>query len=389
MTTVANTYLNALLADATYVHNIDPNIIVGTLSENLGPRMTPTLADYIASNFSVVTQIQSGDITGSGFDATVWRQTGGKLFVSMRGTEPGQDLFVTDADLAITGNARAQIVDMVNWWFRETGAAGQPVRQIDYLFTADPLAPDFIEVAPAVGTGRITAADLVGGIEVNGHSLGGYLAAAFTRLFGSQAHVTHTSTFNSAGFAPGSEAVFVELQNLIGVSYGLGRFPNASEQTNYFAQNGLNLTTNNSWFTQTGNRVELFNESSATQLPNHFMYKLTDALALANAMGQLDPTLTTAKMNTLFAAGSNTMQASIEGMFDALLRIFKGNAIFISTVGDVADSAVSRVAYQTALDTLQKSQAFIDLRVQKWGQVLHCNISKNDLRKLPAPCRLR
>ena len=115
MTTINNTYINALLADATYVHNIDPNKIVGSLSANLSPRMTPALAAYISSNFSVLTQIESGDtlLPGfSGFDATVWQQTGGKLFVSMRGTEPGQDLFITDADLAVTGNASAQIVDM-------------------------------------------------------------------------------------------------------------------------------------------------------------------------------------------------------------------------------------------------------------------------------------
>ena len=97
MTTINNTYINALFADATCEHKIDPTSIVGALKTNLSLRMTPTLADYISSNFSVVTQIQSGDLVGSGFDATVWHQTDGKLFFSMRGTEPGQDLFVTDA----------------------------------------------------------------------------------------------------------------------------------------------------------------------------------------------------------------------------------------------------------------------------------------------------
>ena len=130
MTTINNTYINALLADATYVHNLNSG---SDLKSDLAPRMTPTLADYISQNFSVVTQIQSGDniLTGdSGFDATVWRQTTGKLFVSMRGTEPGSDLAIADLDLALTANARFQLVDMVNWWLRETGAAGQAVRQI-------------------------------------------------------------------------------------------------------------------------------------------------------------------------------------------------------------------------------------------------------------------
>ena len=103
------------------------------------------------------------------------------------------------------------------------------------------LGTHYADAPDVAGSRLISATDFTQDIEVNGHSLGGYLASAFTRLFGSQAHVQHTSTFNSAGFAPGSEAVFTELQNPIGPSYGLGRFPSTSEQTNYFAQNGLNL----------------------------------------------------------------------------------------------------------------------------------------------------
>ncbi len=174
MPTVTNTFTNALLADATYVHGLTAGLSEGPLKAKLSERMTPTLADYISSNFSVLTQIESGDtlLPGfSGFDATVWRQTDGKLFVSMRGTEPGQDLFVTDADFAVTGNSRAQIVDMVNWWLSETGAQGAAVRQIGYNLPG-PGVPTFYEAAGSAGTGRILVASLVNRIEVNGHGLG-------------------------------------------------------------------------------------------------------------------------------------------------------------------------------------------------------------------------
>ncbi len=368
-----NTYINALLADATYVHSIDPSKVVGTLEENLTSRMTPTLAKYIANNYSVVTQHESGDwpfqngqILPSGFDVTVWRNlkdesgnatTGGKLVVSMRGTEPLLDLSVADFDLALTGKARLQMVDMVNWWFRETGDAGQAVRQI--ALDLNPLSGQiFKETSAAMGTGRISATDLVQGVEVNGHSLGGYLSAAFSRLFGAQAHVTHTSTFNSAGFAPDAEIGFTQLQNLIGPSYGLGRFPNAAEQTNYFAKNGINLTTNNTWFSQTGNRVELFNEADTTQVGNHFMYKLTDALALGNALYTLDPSLTTAKLNLLLEAGSNKTEASIEGVFEGLRKAFGGPGLAPLAVGDASNSADSRKAYHASLAALQNTPAF-------------------------------
>ena len=87
MTTINETFTNALLADATYVHKLQAGESGGDLVRKLSERMTPTLADYIAKNFSVVTQIESGDnvLTDSGFDATVWRQTDGKLYVSIDG----------------------------------------------------------------------------------------------------------------------------------------------------------------------------------------------------------------------------------------------------------------------------------------------------------------
>ncbi len=363
MTTISNTYINALLADATYVHNLNSG---SDLKVDLAPRMTPTIADYISQNFSVVTQIQSGDniLTGdSGFDATVWRQNaGGKLYISMRGTEPGSDLAIADLDLALTANARFQLVDMVNWWFRETGAPGQAVRQIGITVSPGPIPPlitfAFIEAAPAIGTGRITATDLAAGIEVNGHSLGGYLATAFTRLFGTQAHVQHTSTFNSAGFAPGSESVFQRLESLVGAGYGLGRFPNAAEQTNYFAEHGINLTTNSLWFSQQGTRVELFNEEDATQVGNHFMYKMTDALALAAAMEKLDPSMTVARANAALEYGSAAVVGEIEGVLDGLRRLVQGPAVAATPNGDVSDSAGSRLGYYANLRALQSSSPF-------------------------------
>ena len=135
MTTIYETFTNAILADATYVHKLKAGESDVALIRDLKQRMTPVLADYISQNFSVVTQIESGDniLTSSGFDATVWRQTDGKLYVSMRGTELVTDLLYADIDLALTGGARNQLVDMVNWWFRETGLEGAPVRQIRLL----------------------------------------------------------------------------------------------------------------------------------------------------------------------------------------------------------------------------------------------------------------
>ncbi|MDL2336353.1 MAG: calcium-binding protein, partial [Pseudomonadota bacterium] len=353
MNTIQEAYWNALLADATYALDTNAeNVSGGPLILRLRERMTEPVATYIAANFSLVTHIETGDVTGSGFDATVWRRNDGKLYVSMQGTEGLQD-FLTDTQLALTGNGRDQLVDMVNWWFQITTPTGQLARQIKVV-TMNLLA----DATPVAGRGLVSAADRVGGIEVNGHSLGGYLASAFTRLFGAQAHVGKTTTFNSAGFAPGSESVFQQYESLIGVGYGIGRFPSQSEQTNYFAQHGINVATNSFWFSQVGQRVELFNKADPTQVGNHSMYKLTDSLALATALARLDPTLTTGGTNALLEVGSNRTAASLEGVLDGLRRLLGGTAVAVTPEGDASDSAASRVAYQSNLKTLTDSAAF-------------------------------
>lgn len=65
-----NAFINALLADAAYVDDLNTGRNLATV---LAPRLTPTLAQYLADNFVVVTQKLTNDLTESGFDATVWR----------------------------------------------------------------------------------------------------------------------------------------------------------------------------------------------------------------------------------------------------------------------------------------------------------------------------
>ena len=208
MNTIQAAYINALLADTAYVESIGLGDIDVARFE---ARLTPAQANYLAANFAVLSSIESPKALGSGFDAVVWQGKAstphaGQVFVSMRGTQGVQDVN-DDVQLASTGVPNAQIVDMVNWWLRISAPiANTDVPQIKYRLDAivDPLTGVVLDPAgfalaaqTATGTGEVSATTSIA--AVNGHSLGGYLATAFTRMFGAQAHVQHTSTFNSAG----------------------------------------------------------------------------------------------------------------------------------------------------------------------------------------------
>ena len=347
MNTINNIYINGLLADAAYADRLVDNLGGGDLAGVLGTRMTQPQAKYIADNFTVVTHIESSDVIGSGFDATVWRGNegtpyAGKFYVSMQGTKGFSD-FLTDADLAlVSGSGRAQIMDMVNWWSRITTAPTSQAKQI----AIDPMSGNFVLGNSVAGTGQLVG---VTHVEVDGHSLGGHLAAAFARLFGGTLGIDAVTAFNSAGFHANSETVFRQLEGLLGT--GAGRFL-GEKQTNVFAKNGINVTTNSFFFNQVGTRVSAFNEEG-TGFPNHYMYKLTDSLALMDVMNKIDTNLSFATANQLLSAASAQPSASLESILDGIRRVFSGSSVTATQIGDAEDSPGSRVDFQQKLTALR------------------------------------
>ena len=345
MNTINDFYVNALLADAAYVKGVLESD--SDLAQKLSKRMTPSQAQYIADNFTVISAIDTSDYLGSGFDALVWKGKpgsayAGKVYISMRGTEDFGD-FLADTDLALlSGSGRAQIMDMVNWWLRITTATTGQAKQIK----VDPLSGNFVLGSSIAGTGQLVG---VTHVEVDGHSLGGHLAAAFARLFGGTLGIDAVTTFNSAGFHANSEPVFQQLEGLLGT--GAGRFL-SEKQTNIFAQNGINVTTNSFFFNQVGQRVSVFNEEGSG-IPNHYMYKLTDSLALMDVMNKIDTNLSLATANQLLGVGSAQPAASLEAILDALRRIYSGPSVAVTQIGDAEDSPSSRVDFQQKLTDLR------------------------------------
>ena len=386
MSDIKHAYINALLANASYVKFLNDDgtpLDSNSIRNNLTADLTQPQATYLLANFDILTQTLSP--TG-GFDATVWKgkagtEFAGQVFVSMRGTAGSQDIF-DDIELAGRGVTYNQIRDMANWWLKATAKAGETVKQIrvdsfetpsltgngtttSYTFAAD---------TAVKATGELHGqANAIQG--VNGHSLGGYLATAFTRLFG--ANVSEVSTYNSAGFSDlageNIKTEFDKLVSLLGIgALGTGSFESAgAKQTNYRAGNGVNVTTNN-WgempywalgFNQYGEKVALDQEDTLgfNPIANHSMFKLTDMLALGAMLEKLDPRLSIARLNDLVKAGSDDMKASYEGVLDSVRRLIGligGPKTDPTQVGDVGGNADSRKDFHTKLIDLQNNTTF-------------------------------
>ena len=378
MNTIYQAKINALLADAAYVDvtwQMNAEDIRGALGEK---RLTSTQAEFVATNFEVASAINTSDwpILGSGFDATVWRgragtEFAGQVFVSPRGTElPGVDIWGADVDLTLNVAARTQIIDMVNWWLQETAPAGVPVAQIKWdplrtkPGTINGIEPGLVLSTSVAGTGGLVGTTSV---QVNGHSLGGHLASAFARIFGGDTpaggsvRVESVTTFNSAGFnGDNAEFFFAQIQSLLGT--GLPNFDAVeAKQTNFFAENGIEVTTNTWWFEQMGVRVGLAQEET-TGIGNHNMYRLTDLLALGAALEKLDPALNFEKLNALVSGGSSMPVASLEGVLDALRKTLIGSNAERLPTGDAGGNDQIRAAFHSTLDALQVEPIFESLK---------------------------
>ena len=374
MTLIKDTYINALLADASYGEDFIPGMTGIALADALTNRMTPNIAQYIANNFTVLHQEDNNNslLLESSFDATVWEGRAGtdyegQVYVSMRGSQETLD-FVEDIDLASSGLAHEQLVEMVNWWLRETTPVNQMAKQIGLQNIDIPFSTidieNFVAIDPIQGTGLLANVTTI--TSVNGHSLGGYMATAFTRIFGGAWNIASTNTFNSAGYNRLSTANidngFQQIAEAIGTDVGLASFEE-SLQNNYYAENGINVTTN-TWdpvgFQQYGERIALYQESlvspSSLNLDNHFMYKLTDLLAMGHAIEKLDPDFTLENLSVLASLGSHKTEASYENILDGFRQLFLGDSISPTQIGDVAEGD-SRLNYHEHLAQWQASES--------------------------------
>lgn len=96
---------------------------------------------------------------------------------------------------------------------------------------------------------------------------------------------------------------------------------------------------------------------------NHYMYKITDLLALGDALERLDSTMSLTKLSALVSAGSSQMVSSYESILDALRRVFLGADVAPTLVGDAnagnaGPQPGARLNYHANLRDLTDSAAF-------------------------------
>ncbi|MEI2677288.1 MAG: hypothetical protein V9G29_05175 [Burkholderiaceae bacterium] len=187
-----------------------------------------------------------------------------------------------------------------------------------------------------VSTGKLGASEQV---VVTGHSLGGFLAQAFTADHSSV--VSAAYTYNAPGFA-GVNALLGFL-NVLDTSA-------ASKITNVHAADGLSFTAGLGTLLGASVPVRI-EQDTVNPLSNHSVVRLGDSLAVQAMLAALDPVAAIGTTNTLVQAGSNRMDNTLESALDAVRLLVMGPSIAATGTGD-------RNALYLNLKTLTDSAAF-------------------------------
>jgi Ca2+-binding RTX toxin-like protein len=355
--------------------------------------------------------------TNSGYSSTLFQSkgAGGEFVLAFRGTESMADLAADLGDIVVDGLAIDQIVDMYNDWQRLKAPAGTTYRaahlqRLDVETTAYRLAmitpgsaseaylallnarTDIVIDSPSGEVKRIEFADsasLFGAsdkralglgsipvgakLTVTGHSLGGHLAAAFSRLFpetGAEALTVNAAGF-ATGFLPGSSAnAHTNIRNLFSLLDGASSFAK-DRITNLYGSAAGQLVSMNSemGLVQPGHHHEISTESFdfATTL-GHGAGQMTDSANVHDLFLHLDSSLRTQSMrNTLdtlrplFDAAAadplRTFEATVNGLGQLLVPGF----INLQGADDVRNEALYKAVQDIRLATEGKDARLIQL----------------------------
>ena len=174
-------------------------------------------------------------------------------------------------------------------------------------------------------------------LNVSGHSLGGHLAMAFTRLFPS----TGASALgvNGLGFRPSNTNV----ANLFGMLDGASSF-DQGRILNLFGIGGIEFAAQNTFLlSQPGGYEGVFIETGLGHFLGHKVGQMTDSLALYDLLLSIDPALRSsepkdavAKLGALLEASSVIGKDTLERGTSALLKLFGLSPLSLSEIDNRA-----------------------------------------------------
>lgn len=336
MNVTAYLFTQTQLAEASYADLSDPQTALITALQQGDSKFSFIQASSFANEWDVIDHVSQ---VASGFSATIFRnRQSGEHTLAIRGSNASSlaDILNDINVIAGDGVAVRQLVDLYNFWQRANAALGaeyvaaritpgdlahgNPAYTVDWVSSGQ-----LFDVSLRQGTGALMTVSTE--LKVTGHSLGGHLAMAFTRLF---PDVPATAlVVNALGFKIGNatlDSVFAQLG-------GSTEFNPPAIYNVYGIAGPEFAAMNNGVLQQPGGYEGLFIENGSinpfTGFPSHSSVQMTDSAAVYDILIRLSPQIrdaapgaALAALNPLFEASSAQAESSLEFMVDALVNLF-------------------------------------------------------------------
>lgn len=356
MATVADYFEHAQLSMAAYAVGLQEGMFGGGEGSPyhtalVGAGMSSSQATKFANTYTVIAQSPDTGFFGNGFSATVFENNDtGAITIAIRGTElPSgfiNDLLGTDiGDIGFDGIAVSQGIALYNWLQRLYGAPGEDVVQYSYVVEADEITGEVsrrLTTSTAAATSELYLQTAP--VTATGHSLGGHLAMVLSRL--APDLIGGVVTFNAPGFdsAAGlnpltSDGFFDLLRNAFTPTP-----PITGEIGIAFDDNLMNhVDVEGDFVHSIGNTPGIqqyaFSEDMKEGIVKaHSINPITDALALYDLFGRLDPTLNGAALSLpvsdVLQASASDATKSLENVLDAVRRILLGSTVKPTPYGE-------------------------------------------------------
>lgn len=357
-----NIFSQIFLAEASYalLDNVASGDQEGLQAASIANGFSQTQSEEFAKHWRVVHHQPDTD---SGFSATLFESTDnpGEYTFAIRGTAGLQDLVITDVtDIVLDGIAPDQVVDMYNYWQRLKAPENESyqvaslvelpeltAQLAEAFLQGEKAGKAFIETLsarPGIIIDRPTLSvrtvvfdqsskpdglnlipNDIDGINVAGHSLGGHLAMAFTRVFEADNPTAYTA--NAAGFR-----LHFNVDNLLNALAQAETSFDDNRIINLYGTAGLNFVTQDLFLglKQEGVRVPVFTENSFKDGSTfgHGIGQVTDSAVVYDLMIALDPALQALppssainRLTPIFEAASSETDFSVESLVNAFGKL--------------------------------------------------------------------